>query len=100
MFWAPIKTFDPAADSTAVCRSINGGQTTISSRVCAATIGRKSLTKAAVSAGVLYIFQLPAIIFFLMNARPHMSSSMDEDVISKTDYRPRHADNQLTGHLE
>src|SRR5258708_2751830 len=66
MFCTPTATFDPRAASTAVATLVYDGHTTISSRVCPAASGRKSRKKSRVSSGVLYIFQLAAITFFLM----------------------------------
>ena len=43
--------------------SIEGGQTTISSRLWSQILGRKELKNARVCSGVLYIFQLAAISF-------------------------------------
>src|ERR1700722_12306679 len=62
-----MATFDPLATSMAACTSVYGGHTTISSRSCPATSGRKSRKYASVSSGVLFIFQLPASIFFLID---------------------------------
>src|SRR6266850_1933544 len=61
-----MATFEPFAESTAAGMSINGGQTTISSRSCPATSGKKSRKKFRDWSGVLYIFQLAAITFVLM----------------------------------
>src|SRR5205823_2020911 len=61
MFCAPTRMFEPLAASTAAARLVNGGQITISQCPLAATIGRNFSKNAVVSAGVLYIFQLPAI---------------------------------------
>src|SRR3954447_8340097 len=63
-----MTTFEPLEASRAADRSTNGGHTTISSRVCPETIGRKSRKNSRVWSGVLYIFQLAAITFFLMSS--------------------------------
>jgi hypothetical protein len=52
----------PCDDSTAAGRFTNGGQITISARVDSATSGQNFSKNASVSAGVLYIFQLPAMM--------------------------------------
>src|SRR5579862_84827 len=62
-----MATFDPLAASSAAGRSRNGGHTTISSRVCPETNGRKSRKKSRAWSGVLYIFQFAAITFVLMS---------------------------------
>src|SRR4030081_3614650 len=54
---------DPFAASIAAGRSRNGGHTTISSRACPETSGKKSRKKLRVWSGVLYIFQLAALTF-------------------------------------
>src|SRR5258708_22400277 len=61
-----MATLDPFAASIPAARSMYGGHTTISSRVCPATCGKKSRKKSRVWSGVLYIFQLAAISFVLM----------------------------------
>jgi hypothetical protein len=61
-----MATFDPLASSIAAGKSMKEGQTTISSRVCPETRGRKLLKKSRVWSGVLYIFQLAAITFLRM----------------------------------
>src|SRR4051794_12118026 len=66
-FCPPMRTLLPFAASTAAGMQTDGGQTTISSRSCAAMPGKNALKKARVWSGVLYIFQLAAITFFLMS---------------------------------
>src|SRR5262249_3935438 len=58
----------------AVCRSTHGGHTTISSRVCSKTCGRKAAKNSSVCAGFLYIFQF-AVISFLRAIRIPFNSS-------------------------
>src|SRR5215471_13607000 len=55
--------------------STNGGQRTISSRTWPRTSGRKAATNSRACCGVLYIFQLAAISFFLMTGRRARSAS-------------------------
>src|SRR5258708_2539635 len=52
---------EPFTASTAAGIAVNGGATTMSQCVAAATSGRNEEKNARVSASVLYIFQLPAI---------------------------------------
>src|SRR5438132_12372514 len=66
MFCAPTRMFDPFAASTDAARFVNGGQITISQWALVATSGRNFSKKAVVSAGVLNIFQLPAMTGFLI----------------------------------
>ena len=54
--------FVPRAHSTAAGRSTKGGQITMSQPFEFATKGRKAAKNEAVSEGVLYIFQLPAMM--------------------------------------
>ena len=56
----------PLAAATAAARSVNGGQITISQCSEFSISGRNFSKNAEVSAGVLYIFQLPAITGFLI----------------------------------
>src|ERR1700682_6261341 len=58
---------EPFGGGSAVSMQRYVGQTTISSRVCPATSGKKSRKKSRVWSGVLYIFQLAAITFILMD---------------------------------
>src|SRR5579862_624151 len=53
----------PCASSTTAGIQTKGGQTTISSRVCPLTKGRKARMNSRACCGVLYIFQLAAISF-------------------------------------
>src|ERR1039458_2003702 len=62
MFCAPTATLLPLAAAITVGSSTGEGNRAISSRVCPATSGKKASTNALASAGVLYIFQLAAII--------------------------------------
>src|ERR1035438_4286731 len=62
-----MATFEPLAASSAAGKSRNGGHTTISSRVCPDTSGKKSRKKSRVWSGFLYIFQLAAITFVLIS---------------------------------
>ena len=66
---AAIAMADPRAASTAAARAVNGGATTISQCVAAATSGFSAAKYARVSACVLYIFQLPAITGFAQQPR-------------------------------
>src|SRR6185503_5064039 len=50
------------AASAAACTAVNGGASTISTSAMSFTITRNSLTYFTVSATVLYIFQLPAMM--------------------------------------
>ena len=62
MFWAPTLTLDPFRISTAVARLVKVGQTAISH--LPANWAREAFraeASSAVSAAVLFIFQLPAI---------------------------------------
>ena len=69
IFSAPMLIFVPLAASIAGTMLIAGTQnTTSTSSFC--TNGFNSLIKATASLGVLFIFQLPAIIFFLMLMSP------------------------------
>src|SRR5665811_615735 len=58
-FCAPTRTSDPLTASTAAARFVKGGQITISQCEDFSTSGRNFSKNAVVSAGVLYIFQLP-----------------------------------------
>ena len=64
MFSAPMQMLEPFAASIAGIISIAGTQNTTSTSSFA-TNGFNSFTSATASLGVLFIFQLPAIIFFL-----------------------------------
>ena len=64
IFSAPIWIFVPSAASIAGIMSIAGTQNTTSASSFA-TSGANSFTNAFASLGVLFIFQFPAIIFFL-----------------------------------
>ena len=69
MFSAPILIFVPLVASIAGTKSIAGTQNTTSTSSLA-TNGFNSLINATASLGVLFIFQLPAIIFFLIMKSP------------------------------
>ena len=60
-FSAPTWMFEPSAAALTAAMSTAGTHTT-TSQLASFTRGFKSLTSAAASAGVLFIFQLPAII--------------------------------------
>src|SRR5580704_4802901 len=62
IFCAPIWMRVPSDPAAAAGRFTNGGQITISACVASATSGRNFSKNATVSAGVLYIFQLPAMM--------------------------------------
>src|SRR3954451_16619599 len=66
IFCAPTRMFEPLTASTAAVRSVKGGQITISQCSDLSTSGRNFSKNAVVSAGVLYIFQLPAMTGFLI----------------------------------
>src|ERR1700722_7452167 len=68
-FCAPIRMRVPCAPPTAAAMSVKGGQITISQCSDLSTRGRNFSKNDVVSAGVLYIFQLPAITGFLINLR-------------------------------
>src|SRR5438105_8704522 len=57
---------EPRSRSTTSAISMNGGQITISSRAWFCASGRNSRTKACACSGVLYIFQLAAMILRLV----------------------------------
>src|ERR1017187_5697893 len=59
IFCAPTRLFDPLTAATAASRFVKGGQITISQCEDFSTSGRNFSKNAVVSAGVLYIFQLP-----------------------------------------
>src|SRR5262249_18706048 len=61
-FWPPISMRVPRVASIAAGRSMDGGKITISQWVAAATSGLNFWKNAQVSLGVLYIFQLPAMM--------------------------------------
>src|SRR5713101_4268408 len=65
-FCAPIPMRVPCAAATAAGRLGKGGQIAISQCSERSTRGRNFSKKTAVSAAVLYIFQLPAITGFLL----------------------------------
>src|SRR5690606_17145029 len=62
MFCAPMPTRLPASASATPGMAIAGGQTTASAPSMASSASRISRTKLTASSGVLYIFQLPAMI--------------------------------------
>lgn len=64
-FSAPTLMFVPLVISTAVARSVYGVQMT-TSHCASLTSGARSVIRAFVSAIVLFIFQLPAMIGFLI----------------------------------
>src|ERR1035441_10017563 len=66
IFCAPTRMGEPLAASTAAARFVKGGQITISQCSDFSTNGRNFSRNAVVSAGVLYIFQLPAMTGFLI----------------------------------
>src|ERR1022692_760925 len=59
IFCAPTRMWEPLTASTAAARFVKGGQITISQCEDFSTSGRNFSKNAVVSAGVLYIFQLP-----------------------------------------
>src|SRR5947209_18872925 len=59
IFCAPTWIAEPLTASTAAWRLVKGGQITISQCEDFSTSGRNFSKNAVVSAGVLYIFQLP-----------------------------------------
>src|SRR3954451_16273721 len=61
IFCAPTRMFEPLTASTAAVRFVKGGQITISQCEDFSTSGRNFSKNCVVSAGVLYIFQLPAM---------------------------------------
>src|ERR1700690_3387590 len=61
IFCAPTQMREPLTASTAAARFVKGGQITISQCEDFSTSGRNFSKNAVVSAGVLYIFQLPDI---------------------------------------
>ena len=62
MFSAPIAILEPFAAFTAAWISVNGTQRTISHHLVLERSGFISSIRAFASAGVLFIFQLPAIM--------------------------------------
>src|SRR5271157_6594487 len=68
MFCAPMRMFDPCAAPTAAVRFVKGGQITVSQWSAPPASGRNASKNAMVSAGVLYIFQLPAMTGFLIRS--------------------------------
>ena len=68
MFCAPMRMRVPWAASTAAARFVKGGQITISQCSACPASGRNFSKNAVVSAGVLYIFQLPAMTGFLIRS--------------------------------
>ena len=62
-----VEDLEPAVAETAAGMSIDGGQRTISQWVEVATSERNFSKKAVVSAGVLNIFQLPAMTGILIS---------------------------------
>ena len=65
-FSAPMPTWVPAAAATAAGTSIAGVQHTTSTFVKSFVASTTPFTSAAVSDGLMFIFQLPAMIFFLI----------------------------------
>ena len=63
MFCAPSFTTVPSSTRLTPSRAVNGGQTTTSTSFRLPTIPTMSRTRAAASAVVLFIFQLPTISF-------------------------------------
>src|ERR1035441_8447858 len=70
IFCAPTRMGEPLAASTAAARFVKGGQITISQCSDFSANGRNFSKNAVVSAGVLYIFQLPAMTGFLIIFAP------------------------------
>src|SRR5450432_1417608 len=66
IFCAPMRMWLPLTASTAAGRFVKGGQITISQCSDFSTSGRNFSKNAMVSAGVLYIFQLPDMTGFLI----------------------------------
>jgi hypothetical protein len=65
MFWAPSKTSDWSTNSDAFAKDVKGGHTQTCTVVCEPTEVLISLIKSTASVAVLFIFQLPAIRYFL-----------------------------------
>ena len=65
-FCAPIFTFVPLAAATAAWMSTKGTQRTVSQPSLPATRAAVSLMAASAAEGVIFIFQLPAMMVFLV----------------------------------
>src|ERR1700752_275629 len=78
----------PSSAEARAGMATKGGQRTISSRLCSQTMGRNAETNSRACSGVLYIFQLPAISFFLMTRlQPGFE---DAETVAAVRRRPRH----------
>src|SRR6266852_4358432 len=76
-FWPAMATLEFFAASAAVEMAVNGGATTMSQCFAPGTRGRNDVKNARVSASVLYIFQLPAIMRRRFAWLIRFSSSVD-----------------------